>query len=360
MVAQQKKNGWFFNKNIIDEINSVPEEKVEKEESAKAAPTLKMVADNTISDSPDKQVEEIKELKRLIFEKEQVLQKYKKDMTVQNQQLTKENENYRQSVLRMGEEKAQNRRQIQDLEAEIQRARQEIQRLKNSQELEELRQQLDETLDENKQLKASVEHLATVEQELEGIHEEHKALVSQQKDEEVQRLEKVNQLEEQIEDLLAEINEKEEQYSRLDQVILEKDQTIEQILEGQGGQANEDQLEEVSELKEQLAYLETENAELKQEAVATQLEIGEVLISARKQANRMVEKSKMDAHRIIEEAKKELALINEQAKEISEEVSESRHSVMALYEEMQTRVEILAQGKIQEEATKNESDDSEN
>ncbi|MGX7125875.1 hypothetical protein [Enterococcus viikkiensis] len=359
MVAQQKKNGWFFNKNIIDEINAVPKEKVEKEDSAKAAPTLKMVADNTVSDSPDKQIEEIKELKRLIFEKEQVLQKYKKEMTVQNQQLTKENENYRQSVLRMGEEKAQNRRQIQDLETEIQRARQEIKRLKNSQELEELRQQLDETLDENKQLTASVEHLATVEQELEDIHEEHKALVSQQKDEEVQRLEKVKQLEEQIEDLLAEINEKEEHYSQLDQVILEKDQMIEQIVAGQDGQANEDQLEEVSELKEQLAYFEAENAELKQEAVATQLEIGEVLISARKQANRMVEKSKMDAHRIIGEAKKELALINEQAREISEEISESRHSVMALYEEIQTRVEILAQGKIQA-ATKNESDESEN
>ncbi|MEG0627940.1 MAG: hypothetical protein RR492_02665, partial [Enterococcus sp.] len=265
MVAQQKKNGWFFNKNIIDEINAVPKEKVEKEDSAKAAPTLKMVADNTVSDSPDKQIEEIKELKRLIFEKEQVLQKYKKEMTVQNQQLTKENENYRQSVLRMGEEKAQNRRQIQDLEAEIQRARQEIKRLKNSQELEELRQQLEETLDENKQLTASVEHLATVEQELEDIHEEHKALVSQQKDEEVQRLEKVKQLEEQIEDLLAEINEKEEHYSQLDQVILEKDQMIEQIVAGQDGQANEEQLEEVSELKEQLAYFEAENAELKQE-----------------------------------------------------------------------------------------------
>lgn len=32
MVAQQKKSGWFFNKNIIDEINSVPEERVENEE----------------------------------------------------------------------------------------------------------------------------------------------------------------------------------------------------------------------------------------------------------------------------------------------------------------------------------------
>ena len=112
MVAQQKKSGWFFNKNIIDEINSVPEERVENEEQtppasqaqtqAKPAPALKMVSDNTIPETPEKQAEEIKELKRLIFEKEQVLQKYKKEMSAQTQQLTKENENYRQSVLRMG------------------------------------------------------------------------------------------------------------------------------------------------------------------------------------------------------------------------------------------------------------------
>ena len=86
----------FFNKNIIDEINSVPEEKVENETQAptqnqtptpapvqpKSAPALKMVSDNTVPESPEKQAEEIKELKRLIFEKEQVLQKYKKEMKV--------------------------------------------------------------------------------------------------------------------------------------------------------------------------------------------------------------------------------------------------------------------------------------
>ena len=239
MVAQQKKSGWVFNKNIIDEINSVPEEKVEKDvqvqeqpqtqTQTKPAPTLKMVSDNTVSDSPEKQAEEIKELKRLIFEKEQVLQKYKKDMTVQNQQLTKENENYRQSVLRMGEEKAQNRRQIQDLEAEVQRARQEVQRLKENQELDNLNKQLEQLQTDNQTLRDSVAHLATVEQELEEIHEEHQALVAQQKDEEVQRLEKINQLEGQIEELLTEINEKDEQYSQLDQVIIEKDQAIDQM-----------------------------------------------------------------------------------------------------------------------------------
>ncbi|MBO0452902.1 hypothetical protein [Candidatus Enterococcus murrayae] len=362
MVAQQKKSGWFFNKNIIDEINSVPEEKVENEAPAptqnqatppapaqaqpKSAPALKMVSDNTVPESPEKQAEEIKELKRLIFEKEQVLQKYKKEMSAQTQQLTKENENYRQSVLRMGEEKAQNRRQIQDLEAEVQRARQEVQRLKETQELDNLKQQLEQVQEENKKLKDSVEHLATVEQELEEIHEEHHALVAQQKDEEIQRLEKIHQLEGQINDLISEINEKDEQYSQLDKVIVEKDQVMDRMIEEQA--AKEVQAKETAELREKVAALKAENEQLKQEAVSTQQEIGEVLVSARKQANRMVEKSKMDAHRIIEEAKRELALINEQAKEISDEVVESRQSVLSLYEEMQTRVDILAQGKMQE------------
>lgn len=369
MVAQQKKSGWFFNKNIIDEINSVPEEKVENEgqapvtaqtqaqspvvpaqPQAKPAPALKMVSDNTVPESPEKQAEEIKELKRLIFEKEQVLQKYKKEMTAQTQQLTKENENYRQSVLRMGEEKAQNRRQIQDLEAEVQRARQEVQRLKETQELDNLKQQLEQVQAENERLKDSVAHLATVEQELEEIHEEHQALVAQQKDEEIQRLEKIHQLEAQINELIAEINEKDEQYSQLDKVIVEKDQAMDQMVEEQA--AKEVQEKEIMDLREKVAELRSENDQLKHDAISTQQEIGEVLISARKQANRMVEKSKMEAYRIIDEAKKELATINDQAKEISEEVNESRQSVLSMYEELQTRVDILAQGKMQEDVTR--------
>ena len=84
MVAQQKNNGWFFNKNIIDEINSIPEEKVGGDINLKSAPTLKMVSDNTVGDlsnfsTTEPLPEEVKELKRLIFEKEQTLQKYKRN-----------------------------------------------------------------------------------------------------------------------------------------------------------------------------------------------------------------------------------------------------------------------------------------
>ncbi|MFM2489694.1 hypothetical protein ABW365_18365 [Enterococcus avium] len=216
--------------------------------------------------------------------------------------------------------------------------------------MDQLRQQLEQALAENEKLKDSVAHLATVEQELEEIHEEHQALVAQQKDEEIQRLEKIHQLEGQIDELIAEINEKDEEYSQLDKVIVEKDQAMDQMAEEQ--EAKELQEKELLDLREKVAELRAENEQLKQEAVSAQQEIGEVLISARKQANRMVEKSKMEAYRIIEEAKKELAMINEQAKEISEEVNESRQSVASMYEELQTRVNILAQGKMQEDVTK--------
>ena len=91
--------------------------------------------------------------------------------------------------------------------------------------------------------------------------------------------------------MIAEINEKDEEYSQLDKVIVEKDQAMDQMAEEQ--EAKELQEKELLDLREKVAELRAENEQLKKEAVSAQQEIGEVLISARKQANRMVEKSKM-------------------------------------------------------------------
>ena len=63
MNAQQKKNGWFFSKNIIDEINSVPEEDILFEEETSALPEK----------YTKKQRDEISELKRLNEEKDDLL-----------------------------------------------------------------------------------------------------------------------------------------------------------------------------------------------------------------------------------------------------------------------------------------------
>lgn len=92
MNAQQKKNGWFFNKNIIDEINSVPEEEIMIEERP-----------NSITENPaKKQKEEMEELKRLISEKDELVEQVKKETDLEKQRLTKETEKYKQALLRSG------------------------------------------------------------------------------------------------------------------------------------------------------------------------------------------------------------------------------------------------------------------
>ena len=116
MSAQHKKNGgWFFNKNIIDEINAVPEEVIIQEDGEKKTRLLEK--------QPLQKRDEITDLKQRLLEKEEDFKQYKKESTLENQRLARENENYKQLLLRNGEEKAQTRRQIQDLEAEIRRNR---------------------------------------------------------------------------------------------------------------------------------------------------------------------------------------------------------------------------------------------
>ncbi|MFQ7236824.1 MAG: hypothetical protein ACLRPU_18275, partial [Enterococcus hulanensis] len=74
-----------------------------------------------------------------------------------------------------------------------------------------------------------------------------------------------------------------------------------------------------------------------------------VLVSARKQANRMVEKAKLDAKRILQQSEEEIQTIQDRAKEISFEVDESRQAIIGIYDELKNRVDQLAQGNEAEE-----------
>ena len=337
MSAQQKKSGWFFNKNIIDEINSVPEEIVKDNEHNVTSLPEKLTS---------KQSGEIKELKRLIFEKEQVFQNYKKEMTTKNQQLAKENENYRQSILRMGEEKVQNGRQIQDLETEIRRLQREINRLEGNKEIQELEEKLSQAKNEVSSLRTSVDQLRHVESEVQETRQKYNELVMERNAEAGQRQEKIISLEKQLEALSQELSQSEEQIIQLDQLVNEKNQMIQQLLEEQEQQSLAIEGEVVSELQHQIMVIQKENDQLKQDAILSQQEIGEVLISARKQANRMVEKAKLDAQRIIQNSESELQTIHERAKEISYEVEESRQAILSIYEELKNRTDQLMVRKL--------------
>lgn len=343
MNAQQKKNGWFFNKNIIDEINSVPEEEILFEEEPTILPERQT----------KKQIDEIAELKRLNSEKDDLLNKLTKESTLENQRLTKENEKYKQALIRTGEEKAENRRQIQDLESEVRRNRQEVQRLQDNKETGHLKEQLDQAEEEIASLKASMENYQTLQNELLETKQQIREFNMNQKDGELQHHEALQKFERQMDSVVNELQEKEELVAQLDQLIVEKDQQIlekedlvQQLIEEQKHQDSVVESEHISQLQHQITHLQEENEQLKQEAVHSQHEIGEVLISARRQANRMVEKAKLDSQRIVKDSEAELQTIHDRAKEISCEVDESRQTIMSIYEEMKSRVDQLAQSDV--------------
>lgn len=343
MNAQQKKNGWFFNKNIIDEINSVPEEEIMIEERP-----------NNITENPaKKQKEEMEELKRLISEKDELVEQVKKETDLEKQRLTKETEKYKQALLRTGEEKAENRRHIQELEAEVRRNRQEIQRLQENKETGYLKEQLDQAEEEVSSLKASLENYQSLEADLQEAKQQIREFTMNQKDQELQRHEVVQKFEQRVDSLLNDLQEKEELIAQLDQMIVEKDQMIlekedivQQLIIDQKHQDSVVESERIAQLQTQITNLKNENEQLKQEAVHSQHEIGEVLISARRQANRMVEKAKLDAQRIVKDSEAELQTIHDRAKEISCEVDESRQTILSIYEELKSRVDQLAQSNV--------------
>lgn len=343
MNAQQKKNGWFFNKNIIDEINSVPEEEIMIEERP-----------NSITENPaKKQKEEMEELKRLISEKDELVEQVKKETDLEKQRLTKETEKYKQALLRTGEEKAENRRHIQELEAEVRRNRQEIQRLQENKETGYLKEQLDQAEEEVSSLKASLENYQSLEADLQEAKQQIREFTMNQKDQELQRHEVVQKFEQRVDSLLNDLQEKEELIAQLDQMIVEKDQMIlekedivQQLIIDQKHQDSVVESERIAQLQTQITNLKNENEQLKQEAVHSQHEIGEVLISARRQANRMVEKAKLDAQRIVKDSEAELQTIHDRAKEISCEVDESRQTILSIYEELKSRVDQLAQSNV--------------
>lgn len=330
MSAQQKRNGgWFFNKNILDEINSVPEEVIRNEEEGKVTKLPER--------QPSKEAEEIAELKRLIFEKEQSFMEYKKETALERQRLVKENENFKQNILRNGEEKTQNRRQIQDLEAQARRNREEIKRLKNNEEFERIKTEMDQLREENLSLKTSLGQFRTLEVELQDVQQQYNELLVKQKGEESEHLNTIQQLEKQT----ISLHDKEKELIQINQLIQEKETVIQHLLEEQQDQSIEGEV--VSELQLQLMAIQKENEQLKNEASHSQQEIGEVLISARKQANRMIEKAKLDAKRILEQSEEEIKIFQDRAKEISFEVDESRQNVLIIYEELKKCVDRLSE-----------------
>lgn len=146
-------------------------------------------------------------------------------------------------------------------------------------------------------------------------------------------------------------NEKEETIKQLqeaEKILREKDDSLKQLADQLVEKATEvaSDPEALVLAKRQISELMEKNEALKKEVTQSQLEIGEVLFTAKRQANRTIEEAQVEAKHLIGAAELEVENIGNRAKKILREVTESKEAVLEIYSDLEYKVEQLAKGTI--------------
>lgn len=335
MCAQEKKSRWFSNRTIMDKINAIPDEKITREYEAKIA----QLADKIAS----KQLEEITELKQILTEKEAALQQYPQEMTVKRQRLENENENYKQAIQRWEAEKAKNIEKMHTLEMEIKQIKEDTETLQKREELEQLRSKLVHARAETRKLQQAKQQLPALEKEIQMLQQKCQEAIAQQKNRELWRYNKINQLEKQVASLIADLDKKEEQIEQQELILWKKEQRIRELMHEQSSRQALVKEAAVTELRQHVTSEKKENERLKQEALQSQKEVADVLSSTRKQADRMIGKARYDSQRIRQSSEKEAQQIHTRAREISVEITQTRKEITGVYDDLQSRIDQLKQ-----------------
>lgn len=101
------------------------------------------------------------------------------------------------------------------------------------------------------------------------------------------------------------------------------------------------------EAQEKINQLVQQNEQLTKEIEYSQKEIGEVLLTAKKQASRTLEEAQTEADHLIKAAKLELEGMENKARKILIEIDESKETVSSMYSDLQEKVRQLASGNLQ-------------
>ncbi|MGF1993111.1 hypothetical protein [Enterococcus casseliflavus] len=266
-------------------------------------------------------------------------------------------------------------KQMEEMRMKLETTKEELQRV-----LEEktaLSNELLHALGENQQLRTQ---LKESEQQAEQLIETSQLLQAATK--ENQKLQKeISQLEEpleQIAQLSAEKNaltiqlvkateeaaayqsqyeEKErvfnEQFSQLEQSNAELAALQSRIESGEFLQGSEYDL--YVEAQEKINQLVQQNEQLTKEIEYSQKEIGEVLLTAKKQASRTLEEAQTEADHLIKAAKLELEGMENKARKILIEIDESKETVSSMYSDLQEKVRQLASGNLQVDFDKSDT-----
>ena len=136
-----------------------------------------------------------------------------------------------------------------------------------------------------------------------------------------------------------------EQFSQLEQSNAELAALQSRIESGEFLQGSEYDL--YVEAQEKINQLVQQNEQLTKEIEYSQKEIGEVLLTAKKQASRTLEEAQTEADHLIKAAKLELEGMENKARKILIEIDESKETVSSMYSDLQEKVRQLASGNLQ-------------
>ncbi|MGM0124465.1 hypothetical protein IGI37_001843 [Enterococcus sp. AZ194] len=353
-MAEKKREGWFFTKNILDEINELSdddfldeasEEKpktIEKEE--KVVPINRETDFVTVAEKETNQQVLDQELTRLKSELKQIKEEAMKEPTVSLDTLVATQQDYESKLTELKEE---NKRLQESKRTSMQREDQLLDQLKEAETTyEALKKQWsdataqleakDTTRDKLKMRVMEVENELA---ETQAIVAEKDQLLAQKEEEATSIHEGLQATHEKFAQLSQHLTEEKEKSAQLTDLLEVKERQIEgfQVQEARSSQ-NE---ERYHQLERQVAELLKENNTLTHELNQAKQGIGEVLIVAKKQAQQFVDEAKLEANQLIRAAKIESEQIESQAKQISYEINKSRQTVSEIYDVLEKKVNQL-------------------
>ena len=133
--------------------------------------------------------------------------------------------------------------------------------------------------------------------------------------------------------------QKEEVITNLANQLAEKEAQLEE-------QARGVQEEEAAALRKTVNELQKENQELQKENQQFQAEMRDILLFARKKADRTLEEAQVEAERMIYNAEMRLNIAHRTAKEILDEVSDTKENMNTLFDYLYEQVHSLADKQV--------------
>ncbi|MBO0451173.1 hypothetical protein [Candidatus Enterococcus murrayae] len=368
-MEKKKKREGFFSKNIIGDINDVPDTLVDLGEK---------------NDEDKKRIEELEKQLKIAREEKAALEivqdtkdsemkntldalkKQNREMALRVETLEMEKQTLRKAADHSNQPSAEHLETVDALKRENKQLMVRLGKLEiDNDELEadvlqlepevlELKKKLEQVESERQAMIEATERLKEENQKVIALNEEIRQENETAKHEMQAEKEAIAELKRQVEALY---NENEDLKLRNDQLEEERTDEEVEIIHSENNQLKQENnrlkvrikgLEESTssklELHEQEMALKQEREALEAEIFKSQQEIGEVLLNAQKQGSRTIERAKFDADEILKSANEELQTIKMQVKDIALEVEESKQSVVGIYSELQTRIRKMADG----------------